>query len=308
MLLELRKDALRGDRAESHVVIQGEEGTGKEAIARMIHAGSRRAKSSWIVVNCAHSSSPVFATEFFGTHDGPGLFEQAHEGTLFLSQVDDLSQTHQTLLLDALKTRKFDVRVIASTQSDLREKVAQGKFASELYQQICQVMLDVPSLRAHSEDVVSIALQIAQRSFHSRGKKFSGFTPDAEVALTGYSWPGNVRELIHVMERLALTSKDSNRVSAKGLLLSNETSASAKSANLQLVSSPVDELATDGSNYTDLKRKWSDSFERQFLIMILDKNGGNVSAAARAAKLDRSNFLRLLRRHGLKAVEYRKAA
>ena len=162
-----------------------------------------------------------------------------------------------------------------------------------------------------------MAKQFAQHAFQNRGKTFAGFTPDAEEGLRNYTWPGNVRELLNVVERTALVWEGHGPITAKALAITGGGSSSGFANNgagngggtgkLELVKAPLDLQGEDGIlSYTELKKRWSDSFEREYLTAILARHQGNVSAAAREAKIDRSNFLRLLRRHQLKAQEYRK--
>src|SRR6185295_15807448 len=190
-------------------------------------------------------------------------------------------------------------------------RVREGKFRDDLYHRLSRVVVEIPALRDRIEDVVPMAQQFAEKSFKSRGKNFAGFAPEAEAWMKSYSWPGNVRELMNVIERTALVWHSSGRVGTKDLGgggSNGAAPASNGSRKLELVSSTASINPADvGSiGYTELKRKWSEAFEKEFLIASLSKHGGNVSAAARESKLDRSNFLRLLRRHGLKAQEYRK--
>jgi transcriptional regulator with GAF, ATPase, and Fis domain len=203
-----------------------------------------------------------------------------------------------------------DVRVVAATNQNMQAKVREGKFRDDLYHRLSRVVVEIPALRDRIEDVVPMAQQFAERAFRSRGKNFSGFAPDAEAWMKSYNWPGNVRELMNVIERTALVWHTSGQITSKDLGGGSGAPATASngSRKLELVSntSGVSSADIGAIGYTELKRKWSEAFEKEFLVASLSKHGGNVSAAAREAKLDRSNFLRLLRRHGLKAQEYRK--
>lgn len=333
-LTVLRRESLRGEAEEPSVIIQGESGTGKEGIARMVHAGSRRARGPWVAVNCANFTETLLDSELFGHEKGAftganslrrGLFEIAKGGTLFLDEIGEMDVKLQAKLLRVLQEKVFrrvggtqdldsDVRVIAATNRDLTARVKGGQFRDDLYHRLCRVVIELPALRERTEDIVPMATQFAENAFRNRGKTFGGFTQEAEEALRGYSWPGNVRELLNVIERMALLWEGNGSVSAKALAIpASSGSASGgtilQAGRLESVTSPFhapQDAGVDG--YMDLKKKWSDSFEREYLITALNRHGGNVSAAAREARLDRSNFLRLLRRHGLRAQEYRKAA
>jgi len=330
----LRREAMRGDAEEPTVVILGESGTGKEGVARMVHAGSRRGKGPWVAVNCANFNEQLLESELFGHERGAftganatkrGLFEIAKGGTLFLDEIGEMDVKLQAKLLRVLQEKVFrrvggttdletDVRVVAATNRDLQAKVKDGQFREDLYHRLSRVVVEIPSLRERSEDVVPMAIQFAERSFKGRGKTFAGFTPDAEESLRSYGWPGNVRELLNVIERTALIWEGNGAITPDAMALPRtQTGASpfgggGGGGKLELVRSPLESQIQSGESYSDLKKRWADSFEREYLLSTLARTGGNVSAAAREAKIDRSNFLRLLRRHNLRAQEYRKVA
>lgn len=334
----LRREAMRGGAEEPTVLILGESGTGKEGIARMVHAGSRRGKGAWVAVNCANFSEQLLESELFGHEKGAftgattlkrGLFEIARGGTLFLDEVGEMDVKLQAKMLRVLQEKMYrrvggtadldaDVRVIAATNRDLMERVRTGGFREDLYHRLSKVVIEIPALRERSDDIVPMAKQFAERAFQSRGKTFEGFASEAEVALRDYAWPGNVRELLNVVERAALVWQGNGTLSARALALPTGSGAmAAGSKAMAAVVGTGPRLAvsngtaidmSDGQTYTDLKKKWSDSFEKEYLTSLLQRHGGNVSAAARESKLDRSNFLRLLRKHAVKATEFRKVA
>jgi transcriptional regulator with GAF, ATPase, and Fis domain len=319
----LRREAMRGEAEEPSVLILGESGTGKEGIARMAHAGSRRGKGPWVAVNCANFNEQLLESEPFGHERGAftgantlkrGLFEIAKAGTLFLDELGEMDVRLQAKLLRVLQEKVFrrvggtadletDVRVIAATNSDLRARCADGRFREDLYHRLSRVVIDVPALRQRGDDIVPMAKEFALRAFQARGKTFSAFTADAEEALQTYAWPGNVRELLNVVERLALVYTGTGTIDLNDLSIPADSSSGGRGGPRGPKLEVVKDLSDEG--YMVLKKQWSDSFEKEYLVSILAKNQGNVSAAARDSKLDRSNFLRLLRRHGLKAQEYR---
>ncbi len=338
-LTVLRREAMRGGAEEPTVLILGESGTGKEGIARMVHAGSRRGKGPWIAVNCANFSEQLLESELFGHERGAftgatsmkrGLFEIARGGTLFLDEIGEMDIKLQAKILRVLQEKTFrrvggmadletDVRIVAATNQDLKSKIQGGKFRDDLYHRLSRVVVDLPALRARKEDVVPMARQFAERAFKARGKAFHGFEEEAEQSMEGYSWPGNVRELLNVIERVALVWEGKGSVSARLLAIPQQGGARpavSGAPKLELVNSaqkPSFDFSVQGQegevvSYTEIKKRWSDAFEREYLISILGKHGGNVSAASREAKIDRSNFLRLLRRHQIKAESYRKVA
>ena len=328
----LRRESLRGEAEEPSVLITGESGTGKEGIARMVHSGSRRAKGPWVAVNCANFNEQLLESELFGHEKGAftgatslkrGLFEIAKDGTLFLDEIGEMDVKLQAKLLRVLQERVFrrlggtadlksEIRVVAATNRNLKEKVENGDFREDLFHRLSRVVIEIPPLRERMDDIIPMSRQFIERSFQSRGKTFSGFTPDADAALRDYSWPGNVRELLNVIERCSLVWQGSGPVDGKDLSIPKGSGApqpSNGSNRLESVANPYQAPDLSGQGgYMSLKKKWSNSFEREYLQAALGRHNGNVSAAAREAKLDRSNFLRLLRRHGLKALEFRKAA
>lgn len=248
-----------------------------------------------------------------------GLFEIAKGGTLFLDEIGEMDVKLQAKLLRVLQEKVFrrvggtqdiatEVRVIAATNRNLLAKTQNGSFREDLYHRLSRVVVEIPTLHERLEDIVPMATQFSERAFRARGKVFNGFSPEAEEGLRSYPWPGNVRELLNVIERTALLWDGNGPIPLS--TLSIPTTGSASGGNrprLSAVPSPVETTMSPDESYTDLKKKWCDSFEREYLITSLNRHGGNVSAAARDSKLDRSNFLRLLRKHALKAQDYRKS-
>ena len=289
-LTVLRREALRGDAEEPSVLILGQSGTGKEGIARMIHAGSRRGRGPWVAVNCANFNEQLLESELFGHERGAftganslkrGLLEIAKGGTLFLDELGEMDVKLQAKLLRVLQEKVF--RRVGGTA-------------------------EMPALSDRKGDIITMARQFAERAFQARGKVFPGFASDAESAIQSYSWPGNVRELLNVVERCALLYEGNGTLNLRALSIQAGPVETGQ-AKLEVIPSPFGLPGDSGANgYMGLKKKWCDTFEREYLTAALSRNGGNVSAAAREAKLDRSNFLRLLRKYGLRAQEYRKAA
>lgn len=328
-LTSLRREAMRGEGEEPSVMIYGERGTGSEGIAKMIHAGSRRGKKAWISINCFQYSGQSLETEFFGYEKivashapliTPGLLELAQGGTLFLEKVEELDSDLRAKLLKAMKEKvfrrvggsvdlKFDVRIISSIigSSPYGEDVEALK-RDEFIQQLSRVTLHLPPLRERPEDIGSMAAEFAERSFCSRGKIFPGFSPGFYDSLKTYSWPGNVLELFNFIERISILRNKGGPLEEGEFPLSEAQVHPGRGASsqLRLVPSPLQgEENSKSSSYTEMKKSWCNSFEKDYLVVSLKKHHGNVSAASREAKLDRSNFLRLLRRHGLNAQMFR---
>jgi len=212
--------------APSTVLIRGETGTGKELVARQLHAASNRAKQPFIAINCAAMNVELLESELFGYEKGAfagagkrklGWFERASGGTLFLDEVAGLPLPVQGKLLRALESGEFsrlggeaiirtDVRLICSTREDLEQQVAAGVFRDDLYYRIHVVEIEVPPLRDHLDDLAQLADAILLRKAAMCGKRMDALSEDVMEQLSRYSWPGNVRELENVIERAVVLS------------------------------------------------------------------------------------------------------
>jgi transcriptional regulator with PAS, ATPase and Fis domain len=220
----------------STVLLDGESGTGKDLLARSIHGDSARAAGPFVAINCAASPETLIESELFGYEQGaftdakrskPGLFELAHQGTLFLDEVGEIPLTLQAKLLRALEERTFrrlgglkdvsvDVRVIAATNRNLREAVAEGAFRQDLYFRLNVINLTIPPLRDRPEDILPLA-QFFVRQYNAKFKQqIEGLSADANQALLAHDWPGNVRELRNAIER-AMILEDSGTIRRSSL-------------------------------------------------------------------------------------------
>jgi transcriptional regulator with GAF, ATPase, and Fis domain len=209
---------------ESTVLVTGETGTGKELLARAIHTWSRRVGAPFVSVNCAAIPQTLIASELFGHERGAftgalqrrlGRFELAAGGTLFLDEVGELPAETQVLLLRVLQEREFervggttsqsaDIRVVAATNRDLRQAIAEGRFRSDLYYRLAVFPLNMPPLRERDGDLQPLVEHFVQCSARKLGKTIRGIDPEVLDLLEAYSWPGNVRELQNVIERSAI--------------------------------------------------------------------------------------------------------
>ncbi len=322
----LRRESMRMESEEPTVLILGESGTGKEGVARHIHSVSRRGKGPWVAVNCANFTDQLLESELFGHEKGAftgalvqkkGLFEIAQGGTLFLDEIGEMDAKLQARMLRVLQEKNFrrlggtadittDVRIVAATNQDLPNRVKQGKFRDDLYHRLSRVVMELPPLRNRTEDIVPMAELFARRAFGSRGKTFAGYTEDAMAAMSGYTWPGNVRELLNVVERAALLFEGNSPLSETYLSLP-KTPGAVRGPKLVEAASEEGTALGEGEfgAYAAMKKRWERAFEKEYLVALLERNHGNVSAASREAKVDRSNLLRLMRRNGLKAEAYR---
>ncbi len=323
----LRREALRAGVEEPTVLILGESGTGKEGVARLVHSDSNRAQGPWVAVNCANFNEQLLESELFGHEKGSftgavalkrGLFELAKDGTLFLDEIGEMDPKLQAKLLRVLQEKVFrrvggtqdettNVRVVAATHVDLKKRVADGGFREDLFHRLSRVVLELPALRERRGDIVPFAENFSKHAFAARGKVFAGFSEDARSALEDYAWPGNVRELQNVIERVALVFQGGEVVGTR--LLALPKSADLR-ASLHVLAKPLHlPVKTPESTlgiYRDLKKRWSENFEKEYLTGMLARYHGNVSKASVESKIDRSNFLRMLRKFGINASDFRK--
>jgi len=304
----------------STVLILGESGTGKELTARAIHQHSSRASNNFMAVNCSAIPVDLVESELFGhvrgaftgaTATRPGLFESADHGTLFLDEVGDLPPLAQVKLLRALQegevkrigsneTKIVDVRVIAATNVDLKDRIAAGRFREDLYYRLNVVAIGLPPLRERPEDIPLLAYHFLQKYATRSNSPVRKIAPDAMRILQGRRWQGNVRELENAIEHAVVFCRDAT-------IMPSDLPFSKKQGNSL---EPVSEVGPAPSGpplsplvdlpYREAKDRAVHSFETAYFGALLQRAGGNVSEAARQAGLDRSNFRRAARRAGVK--------
>jgi len=295
----VREQIARTAPSDARVLITGENGTGKELVARALHAASARAKQPFIKVNCAAIPSELLESELFGHERGAftgavamrrGKFELAQRGTLLLDEIGDMNPTTQAKLLRVLeenemervgseKTIRLDVRIFASTNQDLERKIADGAFRQDLYHRLKVVPIHVPPLRERAGDAALLADHYLEHFCRAMGQPARALDEAATQLLAGYGWPGNVRELRNLMERLVILT-DAPMLGGGDLtpLLSGSR-------------------PTEPAIGTLAERL--EAYERKLLSDALAGNEGNVAAAARDLGLDRANLHRKLKRLGL---------
>jgi two-component system nitrogen regulation response regulator NtrX len=289
----------------SRVLITGPAGAGKEVVARLIHARSRRAGNAFVAINCATMAPERIEAELFGeeTSDGPrkiGLFELAHNGTLFLDEVSDMPAETQGKILRVLVEQTFlriggttrvqvDARVVSSTTRDLRAEIEAGRFREDLYHRLNVVPVRVPSLAERRDDIPSLVSHFMKRLSAASGLQIRDIGEDAMAVLQAHDWPGNVRQLRNVVERL--------------LILATDDAAQAISADLL----PPD-LSTSGSwnngGRGDIVislplREAREIFEREYLLAQINRFGGNISRTATFIGMERSALHRKLKSLGV---------
>ena len=287
--------------SNSRVLITGENGSGKEIVARTLHRQSLRADQPFIDVNCAAIPEELIESELFGhrkgaftgaTDDRKGKFELADGGTLFLDEVGDMSLKTQAKVLRVLQeqtfqrvggqqTIKVDVRVIAATNKSLEAEIGGGSFRSDLFYRLNVIPIEVPPLRARGDDVVLLAEHFLRRFAAEIAQPKKKLSAGAASKLRGHHWPGNVRELRNLAERLAI-------------LLPGET---IEPEDIHLGARP--EASTGIASNLPL-REARDEFEKQYILNRLRELAGNVSRTADALGVERSNLYRKLNAYGIR--------
>ncbi|HET6961372.1 MAG TPA: sigma-54 dependent transcriptional regulator, partial [Terriglobia bacterium] len=250
-------------RSNASILITGETGTGKELIASLAHYNSLRAKQSFVKVNCAALQENLLESELFGHEKGAftsadrqriGRFEQANGGTLFLDEIGDMSASTQAKVLRVLqeqeferlggmKTIKVDVRIIAATNKNLKDAIANNTFREDLYYRLNTVGIETPALRERKEDVLPLANFFAKKYSDELKKAISGFSPQAVKYLTRHNWPGNIRELQNAIERAVLMA-ESNLIGVEDLTL-NATKGDASSIDALGIKIPPSGIKLD---------------------------------------------------------------
>jgi len=304
-------------RSEANILVLGESGTGKELIARAVHANSPRAAQAFVPVDCASLPEPLLESELFGHEKGaftgavrtkPGLMEVAGGGTLFLDEIGELPVSLQVKLLRALQERQIrrvggtalidvDVRVVSATNRDLREAAAKGQFREELYYRVNVIEIRLPPLRERAGDVRLLAHAFLKR--YSQGR-IHGYDDAAMAALEAYAWPGNVRELQNIVER-ACALAETDTITRRDLpdhVLGGGLRDATPGPPAPAVASPV--AATTELGLKAAKDRWMAVLEASYLKELLDRHDGNVSAAAKAAGVDRKTFHRLINKHHIR--------
>ena len=289
----IRKVALSADAA---VLVLGESGVGKELVARAIHRQGPRGDGPFIAINCGAIPENLLESELFGHEKGSftgahaqrkGRIESANGGTLFLDEVGELTPALQVKLLRFVQERQIervggrqpidvDVRVMAATNSDLKQAMSAGKFREDLYYRLAVVTITVPPLRDRREDVPLLAKALVHRYASESGKKISGFTPQALRALEGHNWPGNVRELENRVKR-ALVMAEGHRLTEADL-----------------------ELATAHARYAGRGlREMREALEKDVVQRTLARNRGNITQTAAELGVSRPTLYELIGRLGI---------
>ena len=305
-IVQLRAEIERLADADLPILVTGENGTGKELVARGLHLGSQRFGQPFVATNCAAIPEPLMEAEYFGHEKGAftgadreraGLFIDAGEGTLFLDEIGEMPMQLQARLLRVLQEREVRAlgsstsrplrcRIIAATNKDLETEIAEGRFREDLYYRIKGVELKVPPLRERVEDVGLLARHFLDEARSGAERRLS---TEALAWLEAQAWPGNVRQLSSLM-RAAAVLLDPGEISPQDL--------APLLGSLQVASSTA--TGTEPLYAMESLKEFRDSVEREFLRRKLEEEGWNVSATARRIGIRRTNLHERLKHHGLK--------
>ena len=302
LMEDLLSRALRIAQGDASILIQGESGTGKELLARALHRASPRAAGPFVAINCGAIPEPLLESELFGHKKGSftgaigdhrGLFLEADGGTLLLDEIGDMPLTLQVKLLRVLETREVrpvgstkttavDVRIISATHRDLAQAKIDSTFREDLYYRLNVVTLRIPTLSERREDVPLLAAHFLRCIGEQYTHRVTAFSPEAMELMVTASWPGNIRQLYNVVEQsVALTQTE---------IVPLKWVEQAMEVEMRAVDS-----------FEEARRR----FERDYLTRLLKLTEGSVSQAARLAKRNRTEFYKLLQRHGLEAARFK---
>lgn len=307
---DVRQAIERSAPTNSRIIISGPPGSGKEVIARLLHAMSRRADGPFQAINCAAMHPDRMETELFGTEGNEdtarkvGMFERAHMGTLLLDEIGDMPLETQGKIVRVLQEQIFervggsnrvevDVRVIASTTKDLTAEINEGNFREDLFYRLNVVPINVPALIERRDDIPLLAAHFMQGAANTSGQIPRTFAEDAIVALQTYGWPGNVRELRNVVERLLIMAPGDSTQPITSTMLPPEITGGTPSVdmerNAEMMSLPL--------------RDAREMFEREYLLAQVERFGGNISHTAQFVGMERSALHRKLKSLGVRGQD-----
>lgn len=305
-MLALRRVVETAGPSMGRVLILGENGTGKEVVARLIHQHSSRRDRAFVEVNCAAIPEELIETELFGhvrgaftgaVSDRPGRFEQADGGTLFLDEIGDMSLKTQAKVLRVLQEQslervgslqrvRVDVRVLAATNKDLQAEIRQGRFREDLFFRLSVVPITIPPLRERKQDVAVLAEHFMATIAREYGRRARRISPAAMARLQAYDWPGNVRELRNVVERLLIMGHDPFVEADEVAFLRGDEAHDGRREEA---------AETAGQRLAEAR----DAFEREFILRTLARAQGNMSRTAELLGLERSNLYKKMRAFGI---------
>lgn len=307
IMQEISKIIGRISDSDITVLIQGESGTGKEVVARSIHKNSKRNQAPFIKINCATIPEQLMESELFGHEKGAftgainqktGKFELAHNGTVFLDEIGELSQHAQTKLLRVLQEKEFervggiknikvDVRIVAATNKDLQKLVEEGKFREDLFYRLNVINIKLPPLKERKEDIPLLVNYFVNKFAQKHEKKITGISKESLTLMTNYHWPGNVRELKNTCEQ-AVVMKRGNVILPEDLSILKAKSPTVKDAELYIslkLKRPIKDILAD--------------VEKQVIIRTLNDNNWNRQESANILGLNRRSLYAKMKEYDL---------
>jgi two-component system nitrogen regulation response regulator NtrX len=306
VMVQLREQVAMAAPTNGRVLIHGENGTGKELVARSVHALSRRAAGAFVEVNCAAIPEELIESELFGhvrgaftgaVGDRRGKFEVADGGTIFLDEIGDMSLKTQAKVLRVLQEQvvepvggrvgvHVDVRVVAATNKSLQEEIQAGRFRDDLFYRLNVVPISVPPLRDRREDIGRLTEHFLAHYASEYGHRVKTVNPEALAMLQAYRWPGNVRELRNVLERLVIM--------VPGPVVTARDLAFLETTPMSLVAPLVE------GRRPERLQEARDRFERGYILEVLAEQRGNITRSAAILGLERSNLYRKMRAFGIR--------
>jgi two-component system, NtrC family, response regulator AtoC len=308
-------------RVNTSVLIRGENGTGKELVARAIHFNSPRKDGPFVAVNCAAIPENLIESELFGHEKGAftgadqrkiGKFQFAAGGTLFLDEIGDTSQATQVKLLRVLQEHTFtpvgsnrevkaDVRIIAATNRDLEKAIKEGKFREDLYYRLNVMPLFLPPLRDRREDIPDLVHHFVEKFNVEHGARIQGITPEALDILENFHWPGNIRELENAIEHsfVVETSEHLTHLSLPEYIRKTVRKPLPTSQS-KPVASGSQPVSFEGMDW----EKGKEAFEREFIVQALRNNKGRINLTAEQANIPKNTLLRKIKKYNINPREY----
>jgi len=296
---------------DNTVLIYGESGVGKELVAKGIHELSPRKEKPFIPVNCANISTELMEAEFFGykkgaftgaSEDKKGILEKADGGTVFLDEIGEVPFDIQAKFLRFLESKeirrvgdekpiKVDVRIVAATNRDLKKMVEKGQFREDLYYRIGGFKVEIPPLRERKDDIPILVKHFIDKYNRKYNKNIPGIKPDALEILIKYDWPGNIRQLESIVSKAVILADDGEFIKIEHL-----------DPEVKVV---VEDFPLE---YSKAKKSYTEKFMKTYLGVLLSITGGNISQAAKLAKIERQSLQKLLKKYRIDPSRYRKQA
>lgn len=295
------------------VLITGESGTGKDLTARAVHALSERSERQFVAVNCPSVPENILESELFGykkgafthaAHDKKGLFQEAHTGTIFLDEIGDISPIIQTKLLRVLQEKEIkplgdskifhvDVRIIASTNQNLKEKIQQGQFREDIFYRLNVLPIQLPALREHLEDIPLIANHLLEKHCRKLKKPLKKLSPELLSTFKKMKWEGNVREMENlIMQGILFSVNDEILPQHVGLPDADEATG-------------IERYTFQDLPYKEAKQQTLIHFNRAYIGGLLSACDGNITHAAKSCGMERQALQQIIRRYGIDASQYR---